>query len=115
MKKYMALVLVVLFGASACAGGGYSGGFGGITPSGAENMLVSTGVGAGSGALIGTAFHNPAAGALVGTGAGLLGGYLYNQWQNSQQPPPRTYYNPPSTTPAPVYYDRYGNPVTPPY
>jgi hypothetical protein len=108
MKKFVALLLLTLFGAGACATGD-------INSATGERMLASTAVGAGSGALIGTAFHNPAAGALVGTGAGLLGGYMYDQWRKTQEAPPSTYYSPPSTTPAPVYYDRYGNPVTPAY
>jgi hypothetical protein len=100
MKIYFILVLLILMTASACATGD-------INTATGERMLVSTAVGAGSGAIIGSAFNNAGAGALVGTGAGLLGGYLYDQWRKSQEAPP------PPTTPAPVY-DRYGNPVTAP-
>ncbi len=103
MKKFLALIILTLVGAGACATGD-------INSATGERMLASTAVGAGSGALIGTAFHNPAAGALVGTGAGLLGGYLYDQYRKTQAPT----YGPPPTTPGPVYYDRNGNPVNPP-
>ncbi len=100
MTKFVALIVLTLVGAGACATGD-------INSATGERMLASTAIGAGSGALIGTAFHEPAAGALVGTGAGLLGGYLYDQYRKTQEAPP-------PTTPRPVYYDRYGNPVPAP-
>jgi uncharacterized membrane protein len=77
MKKYLALMLLTLFVASACTTGD-------ISRSTGERMLTTTAVGAGSGAIIGSAFGSPAAGALVGTGAGLMGGYMYDQWRRSR-------------------------------
>lgn len=106
MKKYFALLLLIAFSTGACASGAFDRSTG-------ERTLASTAIGAGSGALIGTAFGEPAAGALFGTGAGLLGGYLYDQYRKSTETP-STYSSPPPSTPSPVYYDRYGNPVTTP-
>jgi osmotically inducible lipoprotein OsmB len=53
-----------------------------------EQRTLSGGViGAGSGALIGWAAGCPACGAAIGGGAGLMGGYLYDQYEKSQGRP----------------------------
>ena len=81
-------------------------------------------IGAGSGALIGSAFGNPAMGAAVGGGAGLLGGALigseYERDRFAYQSPPRRsyyygdsyYYAPPAPAyyPSRRYYYDYGEP-----
>lgn len=111
MKKYIALLLLTVLSAGACASGSFDRYTG-------ERTLTSAAIGAGSGALIGTAFHDPAAGALFGAGAGLLGGYLYDQYRKSQGETTRPYYgtSPSTTTPVPgaTYYDQYGNPYVMP-
>jgi hypothetical protein len=47
----------------------------------AQRTLAGGAVGASGGALIGWAAGSPAAGAAIGGGAGLLGGYLYDQYE----------------------------------
>lgn len=77
MKKWLSLILVILLFTSACSG-----------MSNTEQRVLSGGaIGAGGGALIGAAAGSAATGALVGGGAGLLGGYLYDQYQKSQGRP----------------------------
>jgi osmotically inducible lipoprotein OsmB len=49
-----------------------------------QRVLSGGAIGASSGALIGWAAGSPAAGAAIGGGAGLLGGFLYDQYQKSQ-------------------------------
>jgi osmotically inducible lipoprotein OsmB len=80
MTKYFAVVLVVLMFVGACGGNG-----GGYTT--AERTLGGGAVGAASGALIGAAAGSAATGAAIGGGAGLLGGYLYDQYQKDQGQP----------------------------
>ena len=65
MKKYLALILVVLMLVGAC------GGYGGGGEATAERTLGGGAIGAGSGALI-------------GGGAGLIGGYLYDQYEKNK-------------------------------
>lgn len=107
MKKCFALVLFTIVVVVGCATGNE-------TLNSAGRIVGSTAVGAGSGALIGQAFHNPAAGALVGTGVGLAGGYLYDQYRRGQQQAPSGYYpsTPAPTGPVPgaTYFDASGNP-----
>jgi osmotically inducible lipoprotein OsmB len=58
--------------------------FGGCTSMNAttaQRTLAGGAIGASGGALIGWAAGSPAAGAAIGGGAGLLGGYLYDQYQ----------------------------------
>jgi osmotically inducible lipoprotein OsmB len=75
MKKAVILFMVV----ALVAVGGCSG------MSATQQRVVSGGaIGASSGALIGWAAGSPAAGAAIGGGAGLLGGYLYDQYQKSR-------------------------------
>ncbi len=78
MKKILILVMLVAVLLGACAGtDSYT----------ATRTLGGGAVGAGSGALIGWAAGNPAAGAAIGGGAGLVGGYIYDQYQKSQGRP----------------------------
>ena len=59
------------------------GGCSGMSPT--EQRVLSGGaIGAGGGALIGAAAGSAATGAAIGGGAGLLGGYLYDQYQKSR-------------------------------
>ncbi len=77
MKKYLALLLVVLMFVGACSGMSYT-----------EQRVLSGGaIGAAGGAAIGAAAGSPGVGAGIGAGAGLLGGYLYDQYQKSQGRP----------------------------
>jgi uncharacterized membrane protein len=77
MKKTVILVLVATLVLGGCAG-----------MSSTEQRVLSGGaIGASSGALIGWAAGSPAAGAAIGGGAGLLGGYLYDRYQKSQGRP----------------------------
>ena len=77
MNKFPAWMMVVLLFASACSGMSYT-----------EQRVLSGGaIGAGGRALIGAAAGSAATGAAIGGGAGLLGGYLYDQYQKSQGNP----------------------------
>jgi hypothetical protein len=77
MKRTVALVLVAALLFGGCSG---------MSPT--EQRVLSGGaIGASSGALIGWAAGNPAVGAAVGGGAGLLGGLIYDQYQKSQGRP----------------------------
>ncbi len=77
MKKYLALVLVVMMFAGACSGMSYT-----------EQRVLSGGaIGAAGGAAIGAAAGSAATGAAIGGGAGVVGGYLYDQYQKSQGRP----------------------------
>lgn len=71
MKKTVILILVVALALGGCSG-----------MSATQQRVVSGGaIGASSGALIGWAAGSPAAGAAIGGGAGLLGGFLYDQYE----------------------------------
>jgi osmotically inducible lipoprotein OsmB len=73
---------VILFLLAALVLGGCSG------MSNTQQRVLSGGaMGASGGALIGWAAGSPAAGAAIGGGAGLLGGYLYDQYEKSQGRP----------------------------
>jgi len=77
MKHAVILVLVVALALAGCSG-----------MSNTQQRVVSGGaIGASSGALIGWAAGSPAAGAAIGGGAGLLGGYLYDQYEKSHGRP----------------------------
>jgi hypothetical protein len=77
MKKMAALVLVAALLTGGCSG---------MSPT--EQRVLSGGaIGASSGALIGWAAGNPAVGAAVGGGAGMLGGLIYDQYQKMQGRP----------------------------
>jgi osmotically inducible lipoprotein OsmB len=60
------------------------GGCAGNSATTVERTLAGGAIGASGGALIGWAAGSPAAGAAIGGGAGLLGGYLYDQYQKSR-------------------------------
>jgi hypothetical protein len=77
MKKYLVLTLAALLLVGACSGMSYT----------QQRVLTGGAIGAGSGALIGAAAGSAATGAAIGGGAGLLGGYLYDQYQKSQGRP----------------------------
>ena len=76
MLKTVGVVLLLVMLVGGCAGSAFD------TTSG-ERTLVGGAIGAGGGALIGAAAGSPATGALIGGGAGLLGGYIYDQYQKS--------------------------------
>ena len=77
MKKTIVLVMVATLMLGGCAG-----------MSSTEQRVLSGGaMGASSGALIGWAAGSPAVGAAIGGGAGMLGGYIYDQYQKSQGRP----------------------------
>ena len=77
MRKMVILVMVAAVLVGSCSG-----------MSNTEQRTLSGGaIGAGGGALIGWAAGSPAAGAAIGGGAGLLGGFLYDQYQKSRGRP----------------------------
>jgi hypothetical protein len=77
MKKTIALVVVAVLLVGGCSG-----------MSNTQQRVLSGGaIGASSGALIGWAAGSPAAGAAIGGGAGLLGGYIYDQYEKSRGRP----------------------------
>ena len=77
MRKVAVLVLVVCFLAVGCSGMSYT----------AQRTVTGGAVGAASGAAIGAIAGNPGAGAAIGGGAGLLGGYAYDQYKKSRGEP----------------------------
>ncbi|MCX5892240.1 MAG: glycine zipper domain-containing protein [Deltaproteobacteria bacterium] len=74
MKTVVILVMVLALALGGCSG---------MSPT-QQRVLSGGAMGASSGALIGWAAGSPAAGAAIGGGAGLLGGYLYDQYQKSR-------------------------------
>ena len=52
-----------------------------------QRVLSGGAIGASSGALIGWAAGNPAAGAAIGGGVGMVGGYLVDQYEKSRGRP----------------------------
>lgn len=77
MKKAIVLIMLVVVLLGGCSGMSYT-----------EQRTLSGGaIGAAGGALIGAAAGSPGTGAAIGAGAGLLGGYLYDQYQKSQGRP----------------------------
>ena len=77
MKKLAVLVMVAALLVGGCSG-----------MSNTEQRMLSGGaIGASSGALIGWAAGSPAAGAAIGGGAGVLGGFLYDRYEKSQGRP----------------------------
>ena len=72
--KIASAILILGLLVSGCAG-----------MSSTEQRVLSGGaMGAAGGTLIGLAAGSPALGAAVGGGAGLLGGFVYDQYQKSQ-------------------------------
>ena len=74
MKKTVILILVLALALGGCSG----------MSSTQQRMLSGGAMGASSGALIGWAAGSPAAGAAIGGGAGVLGGFLYDQYEKSR-------------------------------
>ncbi len=74
MKTAVILVMVWAWAVGGCSG---------MSPT-QQRVLSGGAIGASSGALIGAAAGSPAAGAAIGGGAGLLGGFLYDQYQKSR-------------------------------
>ncbi len=74
MKKAIILIVVLALALGGCSG----------MSSTQQRVLIGGAIGASSGALIGVAAGSPAAGAAIGGGAGLLGGFLYDQYQKSR-------------------------------
>jgi osmotically inducible lipoprotein OsmB len=74
MKKAMILVVVLALALGGCSG----------MSSTQQRMLSGGAIGASGGALIGWAAGSPAAGAAIGGGAGVLGGFLYDQYEKSR-------------------------------
>jgi osmotically inducible lipoprotein OsmB len=72
MKKVVILLVVATLVMGGCSS---------MNATTAERSLAGGAIGASGGALIGWAAGSPAAGAAVGGGIGLLGGYLYDQYQ----------------------------------
>jgi osmotically inducible lipoprotein OsmB len=79
MKKALILTLVATLLVASCAG---------MTDT-QQRTLSGGAIGAGGGALIGWAAGNPAVGAAIGGGAGALGGFLYDRYEKSKNPPPQ--------------------------
>ena len=77
MKKVIILLVVAALFLGGCS-----------NMSATQQRVLSGGaIGASSGALIGWAAGCPACGAAIGGGAGLLGGYAYDQYEKSQGRP----------------------------
>jgi len=79
MKRAAILIMVAALLVGGCANSGPS-----MT---AQRTLGGGAIGAGSGALIGWAAGCPACGAAIGGGAGMLGGYVYDQYEKSRGRP----------------------------
>ena len=77
MKWALVLVLAASLMIGACNGMTHT----------QQRAIGGTAICAGSGALIGWAAGNPAAGAAIGAGAGLLGGLIYDQYEKSRGRP----------------------------
>lgn len=73
MKQAVTLLLVATLLVGGCAGMSTT----------QQRVLSGGAIGASGGALIGLAAGSPAVGAAVGGGAGLLGGFLYDQYKKS--------------------------------
>ena len=77
MKKTVIIVMLAAFLIGGCSGMSYT-----------EQRTLSGGaIGAAGGALIGAAAGSPGTGAAIGAGAGLVGGYLYDQYEKNQGRP----------------------------
>ena len=74
MKKAIVLLVVLALALGGCSG----------MSSTQQRVLSGGAIGAGSGAIIGAAAGSPAAGAAIGGGAGLLGGFIYDQYEKSR-------------------------------
>jgi hypothetical protein len=74
MKKVLVLVVVLALALGGCSGMSAT----------QERVLSGGAIGATGGAIIGAAAGSPAVGAAIGGGAGLLGGFIYDQFQKSR-------------------------------
>ena len=70
MKTAVICIMVVALAVAGCSGMSTT----------QQRVLSGGAIGASSGALIGWAAGSPAAGAAIGGGAGMLGGFLYDQF-----------------------------------
>lgn len=77
MKKTIALAVVAVLLAGGCSGMSNT----------QQRVLTGGAAGAGTGALIGWAAGCPGCGAAIGGGAGLVGGYIYDQYEKSRGRP----------------------------
>jgi osmotically inducible lipoprotein OsmB len=77
MKKAVILLVIATLVLGGCSGMSNT----------TQRTLSGGAIGASGGALIGWAAGSPAAGAAIGGGAGLLGGYLYDQYEKYQGRP----------------------------
>jgi osmotically inducible lipoprotein OsmB len=77
MKNTFILVVVAMMVLGGCSGMSNT----------QQRMLSGGAIGASSGALVGWAAGCPACGAAIGGGAGVAGGYIYDQYQKSQGRP----------------------------
>ena len=77
MRKIVGLVLIICILAAGCSGMSYT----------AQRTVTGGALGAASGAAIGAIAGNAGAGAAIGGGAGLLGGYAYDQYKKSRGEP----------------------------
>jgi uncharacterized membrane protein len=71
MKQAASVIMVVALLVGGCSGMSTT----------QQRTLSGGAIGASSGALIGWAAGSPAAGAAIGGGAGMLGGFLYDQFE----------------------------------
>jgi osmotically inducible lipoprotein OsmB len=74
MKRTVLVIMVAVLLAGGCSG----------LSATQQRTLTGGAIGASGGALIGWAAGCPACGAAIGGGAGLLGGYAYDQYEKSQ-------------------------------
>jgi uncharacterized membrane protein len=77
MRSAVIVIMVAVLLVGGCSGMSYT----------QQRTLSGGAIGASSGALIGWAAGCPACGAAIGGGAGLLGGYVYDQYEKSQGRP----------------------------
>ena len=77
MRKLIVFTVLVCLLAVGCSGMSYT----------AQRTLSGGAMGAAGGAAIGAIAGNAGAGAAIGGGAGLLGGYIYDQYKKSRGEP----------------------------
>jgi osmotically inducible lipoprotein OsmB len=77
MKMAAGLILAAALFLGGCSGMSYT----------QQRVLSGGAIGAASGAIIGAAAGSAATGAAIGGGAGLLGAYIYDQYQKSHGRP----------------------------
>lgn len=74
MRKLVVLTLIICVLSLGCSGMSDT----------AQRTLSGGAIGAASGAAIGAIAGDAATGAAIGGGAGVLGGFLYDQWRKSR-------------------------------